>query len=689
MSITNSNNANSSDNLASKLLIATVSNRLISNYAQDDEDGDEEEEDEDDDEDLLISTMKQFQQNNQKTTSSSSSSSSSSFTSASSLSPKNEPQLMPLNSNYNNYIRYTYFNSTDRQQESLKPDPQSLLVDIEYLSFNDSNQTNDSNSNCNNENDQRLSIDSSSSSASTNTSSSTILSNLLPIKPMQQQSSTNDSLLDNKFLPISINENLNEQEIEDEDLIHSSIKNEDFDLNNQRIEHLFTPDSLESVSSNCSSTASLSDDLDEPVNQTSPQQQQQLIENSKINETIDDLDDVNNSSLNRLEDEPEVEDVEHLTANTEYLEQKEFEQNEKQILEEAEEAVAASAEVLDDDESNTSDTSLILEKIRKINKLQEKINDINNKIKTIDMTGDTVNTNQTNSNYYSLNQALTFDENDQDIQSNEDNKNTAPSTEQETDGIRYYINPNYCDEEEEEEQDETEEQLDEEDYKLERHLRQQEKSKEITQNNTHFFQTNQNYYQNKYDVEDDDDEEKLNILKQQLIKNSNMNQSDFRSLNNQTRLGIRHQQQDDEYEENEEDENIDDFDDEDDDDDIGDFYRQAQPVILGKKFASTGFLFHRFGGYLAPIEEHDCEESLKSSRSSSSTSLLSQQNIDTQQNVSIKGSTSCFNLTDNSVTKSKPLIVECSIKPSINMEEEDTVSSLSPTNDLIDFKGEF
>ena len=58
---------------------------------------------------------------------------------------------------------------------------------------------------------------------------------------------------------------------------------------------------------------------------------------------------------------------------------------------------------------------------------------------------------------------------------------------------------------------------------------------------------------------------------------------------------------------------------------------------MHKKFASTGFLCHRFGGYLAPIEESQDEPPLQLEKGS---------NI-------IKNSTSCYNLVrDNNNFKS-------------------------------------
>jgi len=652
MSITTSNNAISSDNnnnTNNKQLLLTKINRnriSLNDYTED--------EDEDDEEDLQ---MKKFQV--EQTTSSSSSSSSSSFTSALSLSPKNDSN----NNNNNNYIRYTYFDSNDRQlkqaqQENLKTD-QSLLVNIDYLAYNSNETTNDIES-------QRLSVDSTASSnTSTSCSSLTTTTNLTdPINEDSNLTSTNNIPqsssspvvvvvgLTDKFIPIKLNTN------EEDDLIESSIKNEEFDLNNQRIEHLFTPDSLESVSSSCSSsTPSLSEDLDNdeiPVGVINTQEDQKNNNNNNINVL---------NLISKLEDVPHIEHVKTIEINNEILEQKEFELNEKQILEEEnEEEAEVIIEEDDDDEieedylvNGTNDTSLILEKIRKINKLQEKINDINNKIKTIDMNGNPISaegttsastTNQTTS-YYCLNQGISFDLDQEDEQQQEQKSNLVNN---EQDGINCYVNPNYCDDDDDDDDDDEDE---------------------------------------NSQAEDNEENERLNYMKRQMLKNSN--NTDYRSLNNQTRLG--NYDCDDEDDDDDDEDDDDDYDD-DDEDDIGGFYKHAQPVVLGKKYASTGLLFHRYGGYLAPIEENDLEYNLDSSLSSSSSSKSSSisslnQSLPQQIqlhptvetcNISIKGSTSCFNLTDNkySTIKTNNLLTK-------EKEEEKIISSL---NTNLNTKGE-
>ena len=198
------------------------------------------------------------------------------------------------------------------------------------------------------------------------------------------------------------------------------------------------------------------------------------------------------------------------------------------------------------------------------------------------------------------------------------------------------------------------------------------------------------------DEDDDEEDERLNYMKRQLLKNSAS--SNYRSMNNQTRLGIRKQptnlygdDDDDEEGENEMPQNFDeedrDYDEDEDDDDDEDNdlcdFKYASPVVLGKKFASTGFLFHRYGGYLAPIEENVEDEyvsdvsdsaSKSSSRSSLNTGCVTQLASTVlplspsslhqhphqhhpqvqDQFVSIKGSTSCFNLLE-SLSKPTPI----------------------------------
>lgn len=157
-----------------------------------------------------------------------------------------------------------------------------------------------------------------------------------------------------------------------------------------------------------------------------------------------------------------------------------------------------------------NDTSLILEKIKKINQLQEKINDINNKIKSIDMTsntviGETTKVNSTspspaiNKNYYILQQSL----------SDSDSPDLAESPPlKENDSLQYYINPNYCDEDED----------DEIKIKEENVLFEDDAEDEDVYNNDRIT------YQNN-----------LNRFNKCVDRNS----EDYRSQNNQTRFGVR------------------------------------------------------------------------------------------------------------------------------------------------------
>lgn len=171
--------------------------------------------------------------------------------------------------------------------------------------------------------------------------------------------------------------------------------------------------------------------------------------------------------------------------------------------------------------------------------------------------------------------------------------------------------------------------------------------------------------------ENDDDEEEEE-------EEQNYNQSTTPEANNNPNEELMY---DEEEEEEEEGEEYEDSDEEDDDDDeiMKSGYKRAQPVIqLHRKFASTGFLFHRFGGALAPIEEQPeemlitpsrSETPLSSSSTRSSSSSPHHHNIPPPRhhvqiatelpiiNVSVKGSTSCFNLqttqTISSISSSK------------------------------------
>lgn len=250
-----------------------------------------------------------------------------------------------------------------------------------------------------------------------------------------------------------------------------------------------------------------------------------------------------------------------------------------------------------------NESTLILEKIDKINKLQEKINDINNKIKSIDMNSPVVNTN-TNKNYYCLHQDIL--EGINGINDEEDKNNDDDSDDSEvnsTNGM-YYVNPEYCED-------------DEDEYSGDEILR-EKFSKEFKKP-----LKNRAY---------DEDEEKIN--------------ESYRDRNNQTRLGVRREV--DEGSDSDEDYEYPQNDDSNDEDDFvvntdQIVYKQAQPVH--KKFASTGFLFHRFGCYLAPIEEGPEDLATQDDASESTSNSNLNEFVDQKQsNMNKRASTSCFNL---------------------------------------------
>ena len=322
----------------------------------------------------------------------------------------------------------------------------------------------------------------------------------------------------------------------------------------------------------------------------------------------------------------------------------------------------------------TEPTSIILEKIKKINQLQERINDINAKIKHIDMSSSSSTVAPTtldvSKNYYSLHEdvsfkELMFDEPEHEVTS-------AQAGSQQSKGGHYYINPKYCDEEEEED--------------LELLYRSP---------HTHTKRTRQR--QRPEESSEDDEDAKDNIQR-------------HRQLNNRTRLGLRKESPEEEEEKDSssdseltetakssaeyfedcclsssesgtlcssrnvrflgsqtdedvnecgilyEDDDEEGEEEEDEEDDLlfsgssflSGNYKQAQPVH--KKYASTGFLFHRFGGYLAPIDE-DVEEQMGNTENvetpgTSRATQSDEQNLATR----IKSATSCFNLSGSSVS---------------------------------------
>lgn len=334
-------------------------------------------------------------------------------------------------------------------------------------------------------------------------------------------------------------------------------------------------------------------------------------------------------------------------------------------------------------ENELTESSLILEKINKINKLQEKINDINNKIKSIDMNGNIASSesknNNNNKNYYCLHQdildSMKLDLNELDETQTNNQPQSDDSEDTNSDGICFYINPKYCEDDEEEENSYINKNVSKQFNK--------EFKKSITNRINQLNENSNCLYRNRME-EADADQEDNEFEESDFYLDKSKNQN-YRNRNNQTRLGLRSSQESDSDEDGEiQNQNNDDLtdgyyqdenDSNQDDDDDEDFllsnehitYKQAQPVH--KKFASTGFLFHRFGAYLAPIEEGP-EDSLQTANSnheecrssspqtsdlSSSNSNLIEESTTNQYNFSKKGSASCFNLDFKSFTNSSEI----------------------------------
>lgn len=505
----------------------------------------------------------------------------------------------------------------------------------------------------------------SSSSSSPTNSSEPIFT--LDSKLSRDRSASN-SLVEEKFL---VGDDLNDTSDVDEDLVGLGARVEDNNNNNNsRNEHLFTPDSLESSCSSC------------------------------LSETTPDEIDINNYSSGSIL-EP--------TSFINYLNSS----NEANYFNGINKPVAAKT-------VNNSDTSLILEKIKKINQLQEKINDINNKIKHIDMNNAQPASAiaNTNPNYYSLHQDVSFKElmfEDQEKSAQVEVKNST--NENNNNGIHYYINPKYCDDDDEEEDsfnqqynqliskrtslddhsDETNHyNCDDSPDNSERHRSLNNKTRlgirknELNDDDDDDFnddaiscESDENYEQIDRPKSNNDDGEYFDDS-EYLDSNKNDGNTLYSSRN--VRFVNKHNLIENEMEDenvncrylDEEDEDLLEDEDEDEDDLLfnssrflngsNGSYKQAQPIQ--KKYASTGFLFHRFGGYLAPIDEvseeqvSGCANGAAASSTVTTTDIVNKEeatllsdtsklnNENTQSdtsgfasnNISIKGSTSCFNL---------------------------------------------
>ena len=590
--------------------------------------------------------------------------------------------------------------------------------------------------------------------------------------------------------------NINKPTLSTKSSKNNSIEN--FDLNDQelsnnqnsigiisnRIQHLFTPDSLESSISSCVSDLDLANDK----KITEVENFSLNLDPSKSSTSLTTNNNTHTSNENNIKIKLSIDFASHSSSEikaNDVEDQEIFHINNNQLNNNKQ--LSASTPSLGKIYTS-QETSLLLDKIRKINQLQEKLNFINNKIKSIDIMSDnSSNRNSTPTSYYCLNSILNQEEELKDFIKNENDSkeiegiNTTTTTtnnnnnnnnvienemdifhKKKQDEIGYYINPNYCEDDEEtnelftnvkkkindnDNSNQVNNNLDEEinqeedqelanrqralSYRLinnqtrlgirKNHIREEDElsdDQEINEDededededddndndyeeiyyNTH--EENQNYldsidHSNEYYSKAFNN--RINSFSHVLCNNdANKNSEEY----NKTALtsvskGRRHRGRHEDYdaiydcdaenylEERECEDKKEDVDDDDDDDDSDDLlfnpsnfyhnsglnthFKQAQPVH--KKFASTGFLFHRFGGYLAPIEELSEESQIineamninidNNNNNHLDNETLNANNSVTQSltaneiNTSLKGSTSCFNLNSyNAIEKS-------------------------------------
>ena len=360
---------------------------------------------------------------------------------------------------------------------------------------------------------------------------------------------------------------------------------------------LFTPDSLESLSSTCS----LSESDDNSTSNNNNNNKNNIINRDKESLCEED-EQVNSKTDSGLSISPQ------LTHSSTNSEDKHFDLD---IDFETDEEICQLTE--------RNESSIILEKLEKINRLQEKINDINQKIKSIDMNS--------NSNYYSIDHVNKTNNNINNIDQN-DKDNEWNDT------------------------DENEQKVFDEKFR--------------NRNN----QTRMGVRAKLEILDDDDDDEDTD---NQNVNDSNPNKQHFET----NYLSDEDQQyQQDEEDDDDNYENYEDDEDEHDQEECYTIIRQAQPI---RKYASTGFLFNRYGSYLAPIEESP-EEALKSS--SSNSSILSTDSSDylTQPTTfTRKTSTSCFNLEFRIKSET------CNISTQTNEITKNNVNASNSANLILDY----
>jgi hypothetical protein len=392
----------------------------------------------------------------------------------------------------------------------------------------------------------------------------------LPSSPVSSSSSSSSSSTSSAS---SLNQNDKNNNCDDVILIKSSN---------------YTPDSLET---SCTSSLS-SDDNDNKKDDVSSNDEYKYEEfeqnyynnNDNDNKDEDNLKRIindNNESINQKEQEQFndnnigiiniVENV--IYDELELLEQREFEEEERRILNEEEEKLKQ-----DQNEIKIEINEPIIVLNKALNQQQSIIDDdYSSSLITSDnensLPDDQIDTNSnTNTNTNSIldsdsdNTLSTDDDNDNEnsIKNNDIKSNKGQRT------IRYYINPNFCDDEEEDEDEDEENDNDnkmksdhfENDQIINGRESRLDNTKRLKQNDFLFeFENNDN---NGYLFDDDTNDDSFEC--------DNENNNDF----------LFNQDNDNDY-----------------------TYKQIQQTMTAhKRIASAGFLFNRFGAsYLAPIEE--------------------------------------------------------------------------------------
>lgn len=161
----------------------------------------------------------------------------------------------------------------------------------------------------------------------------------------------------------------------------------------------------------------------------------------------------------------------------------------------------------------------------------------------------------------------------------------------------------------------------------------------------------------KHQFENSDEE--MEYLQEQAMLSQAYHRYGYDQSQSMERLGERGSYYDDDDDLLPDEDNLNEMDEDDDDDDdcyldahqtaAGVAFKQAMPILaMQKKYASTGFLFNRYGGLDTIVEESQAEND-EAGYTVANTNTISTENLLTSQlneavNRSIKGSASCFDL---------------------------------------------